>query len=93
MTEALSSTSRWRAYAGLLVKVVVLSWPVLALLAALQTGPVIFDNIAAHRQWLANLGPPLVMTAKLFGLFVGVMLLAMSATFWVVVARKPDAPK
>ncbi|MFC5345037.1 hypothetical protein ACETK8_03405 [Brevundimonas staleyi] len=90
MAEARSSPSRWRAYAGLLVKVVLYSWPILALVLVLQVGPEVVGNFANGDVALTGLLAPLIIAAKLWSLFVVVMLVVSSVTFWCFGSRKVE---
>ena len=92
MTEARSSWPRWRAYAELLAKVVLLSWPILALFVALNAGPAIVDGLVTGDALIARLREPLIVSVKLWLLSVGVLVAVSSLIYWSLVSRKAGTP-
>lgn len=92
MTEPRSSSSRWSAYVGLLVKVIFYSWPMLVFLMALHVGPVAVGNLADGDEVFAGAVAPLIIAAKLWGFFVVVMCVVSSMIFWCFASGKVDKP-
>lgn len=63
-------------------RVILLSWPIGALLLALNPIFVAVENVLTSKDlWLGVL-PSLVTAAQLWGLFVGVMIAASGIMFW-----------
>lgn len=69
-------------FLSLMGKVILSSWPVGALLLALNPLPIIVENAVASRQLFLGAPSAAITAAKLWGFFVLFMMLASGVTFW-----------
>jgi hypothetical protein len=77
----------------LMGKVILFSWPIGALLLALNPLHLIVENAIASRQLLLGAPSATLTAVKLWGFFVLVMMLVSGLTFWwnMKSSRKPKA--
>lgn len=82
MSDPPASQNHWAHFFGLIGKVILLSWPIGALLLALNPIFVAVENVLTSKELWLGVFPSLVFAAKLWGLFVSVMMAASGITFW-----------
>ncbi|KPF79951.1 hypothetical protein IP78_08245 [Brevundimonas sp. AAP58] len=79
-------------YIMILARVVFYSGGMLLFLSALNVVPVMLENIVMKRSVFAETLDPIVSSLKLWGLFVGVMVIVCSVIFWSPIGRSNDTP-
>lgn len=82
MSDPPASQNHWAHFFALMGKVVLLSWPIGALLLALNPIFVAVENVLTSKDLWLGVFPSLVTAAKLWGLFVSVMIAASGIMFW-----------
>lgn len=82
MSDPPASQNHWAYFFALAGKVILLSWPIGALLLALNPIFVAVENVLTSKDLWLGVFPSLVTAAKLWGLFVGVMIAASGIMFW-----------
>ena len=73
---------RWVHFLALMGKVLLLSWPMGALLLALNPLALVFENLLTSKEIWLGLLPSLITAAKLWELFVSVVMLVSGLIFW-----------
>jgi hypothetical protein len=82
MSDLPTRQKRWAHFLALMGRVTLSSWPMGALLLALNPLAVVVENILASKGLWLGIPSSLLTAAKLWGLFVGVMMLVSGFTFW-----------
>ncbi len=82
MSRSSEPQNTWVLFLVLMGKVIMLSWPIGALLLVLNSLPLIVENAVASRQLLLGAPSAALAAVKFWGFFVLVMMLASGLTFW-----------
>ncbi|MFK4057784.1 hypothetical protein [Brevundimonas sp. NPDC046655] len=82
MSDAPASQNPWAHFFGLMGKIILLSWPIGALLLALNPIFVAVQNVLTSKDLWLGVFPSLVVAAKLWGFCVGVLMASSGITFW-----------
>jgi len=82
MNDLPASQKHWAHFLALMGKVILLSWPIGALLLALNPFFVAVENVLTSKWLWLGVFSSLVNAAKLWGLFVGVMMAVSGIMFW-----------
>ncbi|VTO10733.1 hypothetical protein [Brevundimonas vancanneytii] len=82
MSQLPASQKPWVHFLALIGKVILLSWPIGALLLALNPLVVVVENILTSKGLWLGVPSSLISAAKLWGLFVSVMVVVSGFRFW-----------
>ena len=92
MDDTPPSPNPWLHFFVLMGKVILLSWPIGALLLVLHPTPVAVGNVLTSKDLWLGVFPSLVVAVKLWGLCVAVMMVTSGIIFWLGVNQADHQP-